>query len=79
MNELNNRITNLPASLYLLVAQIDGLNGQWKGGLNLSPQTLGRLKRSALATSTGASTRIEGALLSDEEVEDLMRGLSAKK
>lgn len=79
MNELNNRITNLPASLYLAVAQIDGLNGQWKGGLNLSPQTLGRLKRSALATSTGASTRIEGALLSDEEVEDLMRGLSTQK
>lgn len=79
MNALNSRIANLPASLYLAVAQIDGLSGQWKGGLNLSPQALGRLKRSALATSTGASTRIEGALLSDEEVEDLMRGLSMQK
>jgi Fic family protein len=79
MKNLNDRIVNLPASLYMAVAQIDGLNGQWKGGLNLSPQTLGRLKRSALATSTGASTRIEGALLSDEEVEDLMRGLSTQK
>jgi len=79
MSNLDDRIANLPPSLYLTIAQIDGLSGQWKGGLNLSPQTLGRLRRSALATSTGASTRIEGAMLSDEEVEDLMRGLSMQK
>lgn len=79
MERLNKRITNLPASIYLTIAQIDGLSGQWKGGLNLSSQTLGRLKQSALATSTGASTRIEGAVLSDQEVEDLMRGLTIQK
>lgn len=79
MNKFDKRIASLPPSLYLTVAQIDELSGQWKGGLNLSPQTLGRLKRSALATSTGSSTRIEGAVLSDEEVEDLMRGLSTQK
>lgn len=79
MNNLDKRIADLPPSLYRIISQIDGLNGQWKGGLNLSPQMLGRLKRSALATSTGASTRIEGAQLSDEEVENLMRGLSMQK
>lgn len=79
MDNLDKRTTSLSPSLYMTIAQIDGLNGQWKGGLNLSPQTLGRLKRSALATSTGASTRIEGAVLSDAEVEDLMRGWSAQK
>lgn len=79
MNNLDKRIATLSPSLYLTIAQIDGLSGQWKGGLNLSPQTLGRLKQSALATSTGASTRIEGAVLSDEEVENLMRGLTAQK
>lgn len=79
MNDLDKRISVLPPSLYRIISQIDGLNGQWKGGLNLSPQMLGRLKRSALATSTGASTRIEGAMLSDEEVENLMRGLSTQK
>lgn len=75
MNNLDKRIANLPTSIYLTIAQIDGLSGQWRGGINLSQQTLGRLKRSALATSTGASTRIEGAMLSDRQVEDLMRGL----
>ncbi len=79
MNNLDKRIADLPSSLYRTLSQIDELNGQWKGGLNLSPQMLGRLKQSALATSTGASTRIEGAKLSDEEVETLMRGLSMQK
>ncbi len=32
-----------------------------------------------LVTSTGASTRIEGARLSDEDVEKLMRGISIQK
>ncbi len=40
---------------------------------------LGRLKRSVLVTSTGASTRIEGAKLSDEDIEKLMRGISIQK
>lgn len=38
----------------------------------VSPQVLNRLKRSVLITSTGASTRIEGSRLSDEDVEKLM-------
>jgi len=45
----------------------------------LSPQVLGRLKQSVLITSTGASTRIEGAHLSDEDVEKLMHGISVQK
>jgi Fic family protein len=32
-----------------------------------------------LITSTGASTRIEGAKLSDEDIEKLMRGISIQK
>lgn len=45
----------------------------------MNPQALGRLKRSVLVTSTGASTRIEGAKLSDEDIEKMMRGLSMQK
>ena len=74
MNRLNKRLDSLPLSTINLLSQIDQLNGQWIGGARLSPQVLGRLKRSVLVTSTGASTRIEGANLSDEEVEKLMRG-----
>jgi len=45
----------------------------------MSPQVLGRLKRSVLVTSTGASTRIEGSRLSDEDIEKLIRGISLQK
>ena len=79
MDNLNKRILYLPQSNYLLISQIDELKGRWVGGLNLSPQSLNRLKRSVLASSTGASTRIEGSKLSDEEVESLMRGLTTQK
>jgi Fic family protein len=73
------RIEKISASLWSLISQIDELKGHWVGGASLSAQTLGRLKRSALITSAGASTRIEGAKLSDEDVERLMRGLSMTK
>lgn len=79
MHNLDKRITGLPASTYLLVARIDELKGRWTQGANLSPQILGRLQHSTLVTSSGASTRIEGAKLSDEEVEGLMRGLTMRK
>jgi Fic family protein len=79
MNRLDKRLEKLSLPTGSLLSQIDSLNGQWIGGARLSPQALGRLKRSVLVTSTGASTRIEGAKLTDEEVEKLMRGLSARK
>lgn len=79
MDNLNQRIADLPQANYLLLSRIDELKGRWVGGLNLSPQILSRLKRSVLASSTGASTRIEGSKLSDAEVESLMRGLSIQK
>ena len=58
---------------------IDELKGRWIGGASLNPQVLSRLKKSVLITSTGASTRIEGAVLSDEDVDKLIRGLSMQK
>jgi len=76
---LNQRIENVPAEIWSRISQIDELKGQWIAGAQLSPQVLGRLKRSVLVTSTGASTRIEGARLSDEDVEKLMRGIDIQK
>ena len=72
-------LRNIPAHLWSKIARIDELKGRWAGGARLSPQVLGRLKRSVLVTSTGASTRIEGARLSDEDIEKLMRGISIQK
>ncbi len=73
------RLASVPSELWSKVAQVEELKGQWIAGVQLDPQTLGRLKRSVLITSTGASTRIEGARLSDEDIEKLMRGLSIQK
>lgn len=78
-NKLDHRLEHLPAEIWSKIARIDELKGQWIAGAQLSPQVLGRLKRSVLITSTGASTRIEGARLSDEDVEKLMRGIDIQR
>lgn len=79
MDRRDKRISAISQRLWSLVNQINQLKGQWIGGAQLNPQALGRLKRSVLVTSSGASTRIEGAKLSDDDVEKLMRGLSITK
>ncbi len=79
MIKYNQRISNIPQSLWSLINQIDELKGQWIGGVKLNPQALGRLKRWTLITSSGASTRIEGAKMTDEEVEAFIRGLKTQK
>jgi len=73
------RLNNISAEMITKIAKIDELKGRWITGAKLSPQILGRLKRSVLITSTGASTRIEGSNLSDEDVEKVMRGLNIQK
>ena len=78
-NKLDQRLQQIPAEIWSKITKIDELKGQWIAGARLSPQILNRLKRSVLITSTGASTRIEGARLSDEDVEKLMRGIDIQK
>jgi len=75
----DQRLENIPTEIWSKITQIDELKGQWIAGARLSPQVLNRLKRSILITSTGSSTRIEGARLSDEDVEKLMRGIDIQK
>lgn len=62
-----------------LLVEIDGIRGEFKSGLRMTPQAITNLKKSTLITSAGASTRIEGAKLNDEEVEKVMRGLAVSK
>ncbi len=78
-DNFSKRIENIPSVIVSKIAKIDELKGRWITGARLSPQVLGRLKRSVLITSTGASTRIEGARLSDEDIEKLMRGINIQK
>ncbi len=78
-NKFDDRLANISKEIWAKIAKIDELKGRWISGAQLSPQALGRLKKSVLITSTGASTRIEGARLSDEDVERLMRGMKMQK
>ncbi|OIO49086.1 MAG: hypothetical protein AUJ36_03050 [Parcubacteria group bacterium CG1_02_41_26] len=78
-NKLDQRLEQVPAEIWLKITKIDELKGRWIAGAQPSPQVLGCLKRSVLITSTGASTRIEGAKLTDEDVEKLMCGIDIQK
>jgi len=61
-----------------LIAEIDEFKGRWKVMETLAPEKLTSLKRIATIESVGSSTRIEGAKLSDREVEKLLSGVKAK-
>ncbi len=78
LNFLDERLKNLPPTLYAKLSELDQLRGRWHAGQDLSPTVAINLKKSVLATSTGASTRIEGSKLSDEEVVRVMKGLEIK-
>jgi len=73
-NRFEKRV-HLSQEILQKITRIDEFKGLWKGSLRLSPQTLGRLKRSVLITSSGASTRIEGSKMSDADVARLLQGL----
>ena len=78
-NAFDKRIKNISAKILSKILEIDGYKIEWIQGAKLSPQVLGRLKKSVLITSAGASTRIEGANLSDEDVEKLIKGVFIQK
>ena len=58
-----------------LIAEIDEFKGQWQALKTLSPERLQQLRKVATIESVGSSTRIEGAKLSDEQVETLLSNL----
>jgi Fic family protein len=58
-----------------LVADIDEFKGRWTVIETLAPEKLTNLRRIATIESVGSSTRIEGAKLTDTEVEKLLSGL----
>lgn len=73
-NRFNKRIIITPEILNK-IAKVDEFKGLWQGRIRMSPQILSRLKKSVIITSSGASTRIEGSQMTDEEVARLLRGL----
>lgn len=70
--EINNKI-------FKLISEIDALSREFQITEKLSPQTIKRLTKSVLVTSTGSSNRIEWNKLSNEEVESLYSHMNIKK
>lgn len=75
MKEKYNKRIPLTPEVILKITKIDELKGLWHGGLSINPQILGKLKKSIIITSTGSSTRIEGAKMTDEEIERFLKAL----
>jgi Fic family protein len=69
----------ITATILKLIAEIDEFKGAWRAIGRISPDRLTALRRSATIESIGSSTRIEGAKLSDKEVEALLSGIEVKE
>jgi len=78
-NKFDHRISSLDPHTVFILTEIDGIRGELKAGLRIAPQAMTNLRKSTLITSTGASTRIEGGRLTDEEVEKVMKGVAISK
>jgi len=76
-DRLNKRI-KLSNEIILKIAQIDELKGRWIGSLSLDPKILHQLKKTVIIMSSASSTRIEGAKMTDQEVEQFLRGIRQK-
>jgi Fic family protein len=77
--KFDHRIKNPEPHIVSFLTTIDEIRGVFRVGLRMTPQAITSLRKSVLVTSAGASTRIEGSKLSDDEVKKIMQGLSLSK
>ena len=61
-----------------LIAEIDEFKGSWKALGTLAPDRLAALRKVATIESIGSSTRIEGARLSDRQIETLLSNIESQ-
>ncbi len=66
---------NVSQELLKLITELDEFKGKWELLKTMSPERLAQLRKVATIESIGSSTRIEGAKLSDAEVEILLSNL----
>jgi Fic family protein len=74
---------NFNSEVYQRLSQqlsvVDTFRGNWKARENQQGQYLKELRKIATIESTGSSTRIEGAKLTDQEVEKLLASVKIRK
>lgn len=61
-----------------LIAEIDEFKGAWRAMGRLAPDRLRQLRKIATIESVGSSTRIEGARLTDRQIEKLLGRVRAR-
>lgn len=76
MDEIRTDSLAITPSILNLIAEIDEFKGAWRAIGRISPDRLTALQRVATIESIGSSTRIEGAKLSDKQVDQLLSGLN---
>jgi Fic family protein len=64
--------------LLRLISALDEFKGAWRAIGRIAPERLAALKHGATIESVASSTRIEGAKLTDHEVERLLSSLEVK-
>lgn len=72
---LNASTLRITPEILSLIAEIDEFKGAWRAIGRIAPERLSSLRRVATIESIGSSTRIEGARLSDREVENLLANI----
>lgn len=72
---LNVSTLNITPEVLSLIAEIDEFKGAWRAIGRIAPERLSSLRRVATIESIGSSTRIEGARLSDRDVENLLANI----
>ncbi len=72
---LNASTLHITPEILSLIAEIDEFKGAWRSIGRIAPERLSSLRRVATIESIGSSTRIEGARLSDREVESLLANI----
>jgi Fic family protein len=75
---LNLSTLKITPKILGLIAEVDEFKGAWRALGRLAPERLSSLRRIATIESIGSSTRIEGAKLSDREVERLLSDIEIK-
>jgi Fic family protein len=75
MESLNTATVRITPEILSLIAEIDEFKGAWRAIGRIAPERLSSLRRVATVESVGSSTRIEGARLTDREVEKLLANI----
>jgi len=76
--DYNKLDIRLGQEMVKLVAEVDEFKGHWEALKTLAPERLNKLRKVAAIESIGSSTRIEGAKLSDAQVETLLTNLETQ-